>query len=129
MSDQRLVVFGCRKTASPVLVEGGSRAEVGLPEMDYRELPCLGALDPLMPLRELADGADRVLAIGCYVGRCEHLSGSQRAKVAMAHVGDVLEDVGVDRSRVGLVLGSPIDPMAIHDAIKDFMSIDGGEDE
>jgi coenzyme F420-reducing hydrogenase delta subunit len=122
------VVFGCVKTATPVLGDEEMRRRAGLPEMEYRELPCLGALDPLMALRELDDGVDRVLGVGCFVSRCEHLTGSQRAKRAMAQVGDVLEGVGVDRSRVGLVLGSPIDPNHIHDAIKEFMSREGGEE-
>ena len=122
-------MFGCCKTASPVLADEAARRGAGLPEMEYRELPCLGALDPLMAMRELDAGADAVLGVGCFVGRCEHLSGSQRARRAMDRVGDVLEEVGVDRSRVGLVLGSPIDPKAIYDAIKEFMTTDGGDDE
>ncbi|UCC93609.1 MAG: hydrogenase iron-sulfur subunit [Thermoplasmata archaeon] len=129
MPGEKLLVFGCRMTASPVLMDGDARDRAGLPDMEYRELPCLGAMDPLMPLRELVAGADKVLAVGCFVGRCEHLSGSKRAEAAMAHVGDVLEEAGVDRSRVGMVLGSPIDPKAIYDAIKDFMTIDGGDEE
>jgi len=125
----KLVVFGCRHTATPVLGEEALRREAGLPEMDYRELPCLGALDPLMAMRELDGGAERVLAVGCYVGRCEHLTGSQRARRALARVGDVLEEVGVDRTRVGLVLGSPIDPVAIIAAIIGFMEGQGGDEE
>jgi F420-non-reducing hydrogenase iron-sulfur subunit len=129
MTGQRLVVFGCRKTASPVLGDEGARQDAGLPDMEYKELPCLGALDPLMPLRELDGGADMVLGVGCYVSRCEHVSGSQRAKAAIERVGNVLEQVGVDRSKVGLVLGSPIDPAGLFDAINEFISGDGGEDE
>jgi coenzyme F420-reducing hydrogenase delta subunit len=129
VSGERLVVFGCRKTATPILGDEEARRKAGLPEMEYRELPCLGALDPLMALRELKDGADRVLGVGCFVSRCEHLSGSQRATRALARVGDVLEEVGVQRSRVGLVLGSPIDPVGVHDGIIEFMSSDGGDGE
>ncbi len=123
------MVFGCRKTATPVLGDEDARKKAGLPDMDYRELPCLGALDPLTAMRELNAGADIVLGVGCYVGRCEHISGSQRARRAMTRVGDVLEEVGVDRSRVGLVLGSPIDPRGIHEAIKEFISRKGGDEE
>ncbi|NIP33835.1 MAG: hydrogenase iron-sulfur subunit, partial [Thermoplasmata archaeon] len=103
--------------------------KAGLPEMEYRELPCLGALDPLMAMRELNAGADLVLGVGCYISRCEHISGSQRARRALGRVGDVLEEVGIDRSRVGLVLGSPIDPRGIHEAIKEFISSEGGDEE
>jgi coenzyme F420-reducing hydrogenase delta subunit len=123
----RIVVFGCRKTGSPVLADEGARSGADLPEMDYRELPCLGALDPLMALRELNEGADVVLGVGCYVSRCEHISGSQRAKVAFERLQGILEEVGIDGSRVGLVLGSPIDPAGIFDAIKEFISSEGGD--
>jgi coenzyme F420-reducing hydrogenase delta subunit len=129
MTGGKLVVFGCRHTATPVLGDEAARREAGLPDMEYRELPCLGALDPLMTMRALDEGAGHVLAVGCYIGRCEHLTGSQRAKRALARVGDVLEAVGADRSRVGLVLGSPIDPQAIYQAIEDFISSDRGDDE
>ena len=129
MAAMRLVMFGCKKTASPVLGDEMARSEAGLPDIDYRELPCLGALDPLMALRELDAGADRVLGVGCYVSRCEHISGSQRARAAMERLRGVLEEVGVDGYRVGLVLGSPIDPNGIFDAIKEFISSEGGEDE
>lgn len=125
----RVVVFGCRHTATPVLGDEAARRSAGLPELDYRELPCLGALDPLMAMRALDEGAERVLAVGCYVGRCEHLTGSQRARKALAHVGDVLEEAGVDRHRVGLVMGSPIDPRAINEAIIDFIERRGGDEE
>ena len=129
MTDGNLVVYGCRHTATPVLGDETVRREAGLPKMEYVELPCLGTLDPLMAMRDLMAGADRVLAVGCYPSRCEHLTGSQRAKRALAHVGDVLEEVGVDRSRVGIVLGSPIDPRAIFEAIIEFHLGVRGEDE
>lgn len=129
MTGGRLVVYGCRHTATPVLGEEAVRREMGLPEMEYRELPCLGTLDPLMAMRDLAEGADRVLAVGCFVGRCQHLTGSQRARRALDHVAAVLGEVGVDPGRVGMVQGSPIDPVTIIDAIIENMSEDGGEDE
>jgi coenzyme F420-reducing hydrogenase delta subunit len=129
MSGERLVVFGCQHTARAVLGDEEARRNAGLPEMDYREVPCLGALDPLMVLRELDGGADLVVGVGCYPGRCEHVSGSQRAKAAMDRLSGLLEEVGVDGSRVGLVLGSPIDPKGVFDAINDFVSREGGEDE
>lgn len=120
----KVLAFGCKHTATPVF-EGASDP----PDLEYKELPCLGALDALEVLRALNEGADAVLAIGCYISRCQHLTGSQRAQRVIGHVGDVLEEVGLDRSRVGLILGSPIDPRTINDAIKEFMSNDGGEDE
>jgi coenzyme F420-reducing hydrogenase delta subunit len=129
MPKGKFVVYGCRHTATPVLGDEAGRREAGLPDMEYRELPCLGTLDPLMALRDLVGGADHVLAVGCYTSRCEHLTGSQRAERALSHVGDVLEEAGVDRSRVGIVLGSPIDPRAIFQAIIKFHSGEEGEDE
>ena len=119
-----VVVFGCRHTAGPVISEG----VLDLPEYDYRELPCLASLDPLMILRALDEGAEAVVAVGCLVGRCRHLTGSQRARRTIAHVGDVLGEVGVARGRVGLVLGSPIEPKVILDGLEEFFeSLRGDE--
>ena len=124
----RWVVFGCRHTATPLLQEAtGREARMALPSFEYKELTCLGALDPLMVLRALDEGADRVVAVGCLEGRCRHITGSQRAQRAMDHVGDVLEDVGIDRDRVGLVLGSPIDPERVRGRLREFIEGPGGE--
>lgn len=124
----RIIVYGCRHTATPLLQEASGReARIHLPDLEYRELTCLGALDPLMVMRDLDEGADRVVAVGCLVGRCRHLTGSQRAKLALDRVGDILEEVGVGRERVGLVMGSPIDPEQIREGLQDFMKGSGGE--
>jgi len=124
-----VVVYGCRHTATPVLGVEAVRREAGLPDMEYRELPCLGTLDPLQVMRDLVAGADRVVAVGCYTSRCEHLTGSQRARRALGHVGDVLEEMGVDRSRVGFVQGSPIDPMTINRGLTELLGPSGGDVE
>ena len=124
----RWVVFGCRHTATPLLQEAAGReARVQLPDFEYQELTCLGALDPLMVMRALDEGADRVVAVGCFEGRCRHVTGSQRARRVLDHVGDVLEEVGVSRERVGLVLGSPIDPKGVREGLQELMEGSGGE--
>ena len=119
----RVVVFGCIHTATPILT-----GREGLPPFDYRELPCLGALDPLYVLRALDEGSAGVLVIGCYVGRCRHLTGSQRAKQVIGHVGDVLEEAGLGREVVGISLGSPLDQGAIIDDLRKFINTFGGTD-
>ena len=122
--DPVVVLFGCKHTAGPVISEG----VLDLPEYEYHELSCLASLDPLMVLRALDDGADAVVAVGCLVGRCRHLSGSQSARRVMGHVGDVLEEVGVRRDRLGLILGSPIEPKVILDGLEEFFeSLRGDE--
>jgi coenzyme F420-reducing hydrogenase delta subunit len=124
----RLIVYGCRHTATPLLQEAAGReTRISLPDLEYRELTCLGALDPLMVLRDLDEGAEGVVAVGCLVARCRHLTGSQRAKMGLDRVGDILDEVGVGRHRVGLVMGSPIDPAHIREGIQEFMEGSGGE--
>ena len=127
MTGPKLVVYGCRHSATPVLADEAARTAAGLPDIEYRELPCLGALDPLMAMRDLDSGVDKVLAVGCYQGRCEHLNGSKRAQRAIGHLGDVLEAVGVDRGRVGVVLGSPIDGREMFELISRFLEGQGGD--
>jgi coenzyme F420-reducing hydrogenase delta subunit len=117
---RKVLAFGCKHTATPV-IEGATER----PDLEYVELPCLGALDALEVLRALDEGADAVLAIGCYISRCEHLTGSQRAQRVIGHVGDVLKEVGVDRSRVGIVMGSPIDEGGLLSDIMEFMDGQG----
>ena len=122
----RIVVFGCRHTATPVMLRAGGPEAVGLPEDSYVELPCLGSLDALEVLRALDRGAEGVVAVGCYQGRCKHLTGSQRAERVVGHVGGVLEEVGLGRDRLALVLGSPLEEGRIMLAIKEFKESLGG---
>ena len=121
--EARLVVFGCQHTATKVL-----KGHRGLPPFEYHEIPCLGTLDPLAVLRAIDDGAEGVLVVGCYVGRCRHLTGSQKAKMVVGHVGDVLEEVGISRDRVGVVLGSPLDEGGIVSGLESFITALGGID-
>jgi coenzyme F420-reducing hydrogenase delta subunit len=125
MSDGKggLVVFGCKHTATPVIT---GRKE--MPGHEYRELPCLGSLDPLHVLRAMDEGAEGVVAIGCFVGRCRHLTGSQRAQQVIDHVGQVLDEIGIDRERVALVLGSPLDEGVIMNELSRFSEQLGGID-
>jgi coenzyme F420-reducing hydrogenase delta subunit len=93
-----------------------------MPPFEYQEISCLGSLDPLAMLRALDEGADGVLAVGCYVGRCRHLTGSQKARMVVGHVGDVMEEAGIPRDRVGVVLGSPLDEGGIVSEVKRFIN-------
>ena len=120
----RVVVFGCQHTATKVL-EGRN----GLPPFEYQEMPCLGTLDSLAVLRALEDGAKGVMVVGCYVGRCRNLTGSQKARMVIGHVGDVLEEVGIPRDRVDMVLGSPLDERGIVSEVERFIAALGGIDE
>ncbi len=122
----RIVVFGCRHTATPVMLRAGGPEAMGLPEGSYVELPCLGSLDALEVLRALDRGASGVVAVGCYQGRCRHLTGSQRAERVMGHAGNVLEEAGLGRDRLALVLGSPLEEGKIELALKDFKDSLGG---
>jgi coenzyme F420-reducing hydrogenase delta subunit len=122
----RIVVFGCRHTATPVMLRAGGAEAVGLPKDSYVELPCLGSLDSLEVLRTLDWGAVGVVAVGCYRSRCKHLTGSHRAERVMAHVGNVLEEVGMGRDRIALVLGSPLEEGKIILALQEFKESLGG---
>lgn len=123
--DGRIVVFGCKHTATQVLEVAEAEGTWGLPEYTYVELPCLGALDGLEVLRAIDRGAPGVVAVGCYAGRCRHVSGSQRAEQVMSHVGKVLEDAGWDPGRLGLVLGSPLEGDVILKLKESLESIGG----
>lgn len=69
-------------------------------------VPCTGRVDPLHLIKPLEEGADAVYVSGCLPGECHYVSGNLKAAKRVAAVQRLLEAVGVEPQRVGMVYNS-----------------------
>lgn len=64
------------------------------------KVPCTGRVDPLVILKAFEAGVDGVYLAGCLEGECHFLKGNLRAKKRVRYTKALLEEVGLDASRV-----------------------------
>ncbi|ROQ93203.1 hydrogenase iron-sulfur subunit [Desulfosoma caldarium] len=76
------------------------------PNVRIVQVPCTGRVDILHLLKPLEHGADGVYVSGCLPGECHYVSGNLKAAKRVAQVQKILESVGVERDRVGIVYNS-----------------------
>lgn len=70
-------------------------------------LPCSGKMEIIHLTKALESGADGVALFGCPEGACRYLVGSSRARGRVAHVGKILEEIGLEKDRLRrFVLGN-----------------------
>ena len=70
-------------------------------------LPCSGKMEIILLTKALESGADGVVLFGCQEGACRYLVGSSRARGRVAHVGKILEGIGLEKDRLRrFVLGN-----------------------
>jgi len=64
-------------------------------------------MEIILLTKALESGADGVALFGCPEGACRYLVGSSRAKGRVAHVGKILEEIGLEKDRLQrFVLGN-----------------------
>ncbi|MCY3024264.1 MAG: hydrogenase iron-sulfur subunit [Planctomycetota bacterium] len=84
---------GLRPRPAPVPVEWPFSAHEVM-------VPCTGKLQPEHLLKAFEAGADLVCVIACDAGNCHYLEGSRRAERRVAHVRQLLDDIGLGGERL-----------------------------
>lgn len=64
------------------------------------KVPCTGRVDTLIILKAFEAGVDGVYLAGCLEGECHFLKGNLRAKKRVLYTKSLLEEVGLEASRV-----------------------------
>jgi F420-non-reducing hydrogenase iron-sulfur subunit len=64
------------------------------------KVPCTGRVDTLIILKAFEAGVDGVYLAGCLEGECHFLKGNLRAKKRVLYTKSLLEEVGLEPSRV-----------------------------
>ena len=66
-------------------------------------LPCSGRLESLHILRALEEFADAAYIITCPEGACRYFEGNRRAKKRVEMAQDILNVIGLEKERAGIV--------------------------
>ena len=76
-------------------------------------LPCSGRLEPVHLLRALEEFADAAYLVACPEGACRYFEGNRRAKKRLARTQEIIAGIGLEKERVGIIIGSKANPRSL----------------
>ena len=88
----------------------------------FYPLPCSGRIDSLHLMRALESGADKVYVVTCPEGACHYREGNLRAKKRIAYAQSLIEEIGLDRDRLELVVTAPGKRLTIDELSRGLLS-------
>lgn len=129
MNDQRkriLAIFYCQNV--PESDENNRRALEKRHGKSVRLFPiaCSGRLDALHLLRALEDFADAAYVITCPEGACKYFEGNKRAKKRVERAMAIIESIGLERERLGIVIGSANNRKTLSEISEELMENSSG---
>ena len=68
----------------------------------FVRLPCTGKIDIRYVLEAFEQGADGVYVVACPLGNCHHVRGNERGQARMHRAARILEEIGIERERLGM---------------------------
>lgn len=99
-----IVAYCCHYCAYTAADMAGSQRLPYPPDVKIIRVPCTGKVDPLYIMRALQNGADGVLVAGCLEGDCHFKNGNVKAAKRIRAVKKLLGEIGIDESRVAMVM-------------------------
>ncbi len=87
-------------------------------------MPCSGRIEAIHLLRAVEAGADLVYLITCPEGVCRYQEGNVRAGRRLTHARRLIREIGLEPSRLRLVVGSPPLPLRIDELVRGLLSGD-----
>jgi len=82
-------------------------------QIRFFPLPCSGRIDPLHLMRALESGADMVYLVTCPEGACRYREGNVRAKKRIAYTQGLIEEIGLERERLELIVTTAGNPVTV----------------
>jgi coenzyme F420-reducing hydrogenase delta subunit len=67
-------------------------------------LPCSGKIDIPYLVKAFETGADGAVIVTCKKGECKHLEGNLRAEKRAQAVESLLEEIGMDKGRMAVIM-------------------------
>lgn len=99
----RIIAFCCNYCAYAAADLAGARRMQYPPNVRVVHSPCTGKVEMEHILAAFEKGIDGVLVAGCLEGGCHFLEGNLRAKRRVAHVRQMLDQIGVGADRLRMV--------------------------
>jgi F420-non-reducing hydrogenase iron-sulfur subunit len=98
----KIIAFLCNWCTYAAADLAGTARLTYPPNVRTVRIMCTGSLDPMYVLKAFLEGADGVLVGGCALGDCHYTSGNYKARRKVAILHEVLDAVGIEKSRLWL---------------------------
>jgi coenzyme F420-reducing hydrogenase delta subunit len=73
-------------------------------------------------MRALESGADKVYVVTCPEGACRYREGNVRAKKRIAYTQGLIEEIGLERERLELIVTSAGNPVTIDELARELLA-------
>jgi F420-non-reducing hydrogenase iron-sulfur subunit len=82
---------------------------------------CSGRMDILPLMKALESFADAAYIITCPEGACRYFEGNIRAKKRVEKAKGIIESIGLEKERIGIIIGSKEEPKTLEDQVKSII--------
>ena len=116
MSEEKkltLALFYCQHTPESSELDRQSLEEKYGKSIRLFPVPCSGRIEPIHFLRALEELADVAYVITCPEGECQYFEGNLRAKKRVQRVKEIIESIGLEGDRIGIVMNSKENPRSL----------------
>jgi F420-non-reducing hydrogenase iron-sulfur subunit len=110
---RRLALFYCQNVPESRETDRQALEEACGETMALFPMPCSGRVEPVHLLRALEEFADAAYVITCPQGACRNFEGNSRAMKRMERTKSIIESIGLERERVGLIVCSKENPKSL----------------
>lgn len=93
-------------------------------QIRFFPLSCSGRIDPIHLMRALESGADKVYLVTCPKGTCRYREGNLRAQKRIAFTQDLIEEIGLERERLELIITSEGNPSTIDEIARGILALE-----
>jgi F420-non-reducing hydrogenase iron-sulfur subunit len=111
--DLNIAIFFCRQLDPDQDVNRRTLEKEMGERIRFYPLPCSGRIDSLHLMRALESGADKVYLVTCPEGACHYREGNTRAKKRIEYAQSLIEEIGLERERLELIVTSAGGPARI----------------
>jgi F420-non-reducing hydrogenase iron-sulfur subunit len=98
----RVIGFCCERGPEEAIDLAGEKMMHYPADVVFIKLPCAGRVDVVHLLRAFREGADAVFVLACLEGNCHHVYGDLEARKRVERAKQILDEVGLDGSRLEL---------------------------
>jgi F420-non-reducing hydrogenase iron-sulfur subunit len=99
----KMYVFYCSDSIEPEQMASGVSKLEGV-EVKTISLPCSGKIDIPYLVKAFETGADGAVIVTCKQNECKHLEGNLRANKRAEAVESLLEEIGMTKGRMSVIM-------------------------
>ena len=115
----KMYVFYCSNSLEQDQLNGAFSGVEGI-SVKAISLPCSGKVNIPYLMKTFEAGADGVVIVTCKQGQCQHIEGNLRAEKRAQAVESLLEEIGMEKGRMSVIMLKDGGVEQLIEEIKDF---------